>query len=118
MHELLAAAQAIGPDVIADRRAIHEEPELMYEVHKTAGMVAQRLESLGIEARTGVGRSGVVGVLHGARPGKTVLLRGDMDALPIVEENDYAFCSKNRGIMHACGHDAHTAVLMGVARLL
>ncbi len=118
MHELLAAAEAIGPDVIADRRAIHEEPELMYEVHKTAGMVAQRLEALGIEAKTGVGRSGVVGILRGAGPGKTVLLRGDMDALPIVEENDYAFCSKNRGIMHACGHDAHTAVLMGAARLL
>lgn len=118
MKELLEAAQEIAPQVVADRRMIHQFPELMYEVHKTAGMVEQRLRELGLEVRTKVGRTGVVGVLRGGSPGKTVLLRADMDALPIIEENEHVFCSQTRGVMHACGHDAHTAILMGAAKLL
>lgn len=118
MPPLLNAAQKIAPEVVADRRLIHQFPELMYEVHKTAGMVEQRLRELGLEVRTKVGRTGVVGVLRGGRPGMTVLLRADMDALPIVEDNEHGFCSQNRGIMHACGHDAHTAILLGTAKVL
>ena len=115
---LLQAANQIAPEVVADRRTIHQFPELMYEVHQTAAMAEERLRELGLEVRTKVGRTGVVGVLRGARPGRTVLLRADMDALPIIEENEHPFCSQNRGVMHACGHDAHTAMLLGAARLL
>ncbi len=116
--DILAAAKALAPDVVADRREIHRHPELMYEVHGTAALVARRLEELGIETRKGVGETGVVGLLRGAQPGKTVLLRADMDALPIDEKNKHDYCSQNPGVMHACGHDGHTAMLLGVARLL
>ncbi len=116
--ELLAAAQALAAGVVADRRAIHQHPELMYQEHRTAALVAGRLRELGLDVRTGVGGTGVVGVLHGFGPGKTVLLRADMDALPIQERNDLPFVSAYPGVMHACGHDGHTAMLLGVAKLL
>jgi amidohydrolase len=105
--------------VIADRRFLHEHPELSFQEYGTAKFVAERLEALGLdEIQTGVAQTGVVGLLHGRRPGKVVLLRADMDALPIEEANDVPYKSQNPGVMHACGHDAHTAILLGVARVL
>jgi amidohydrolase len=115
---ILASAKALAPAIVADRREIHRHPELMYAVHRTADLVANRLQELEIETRTGVGETGVVGLLRGNRPGQTVLLRADMDALPIEERSDVDYRSQNPGVMHACGHDGHTAMLLGVARLL
>ena len=119
------AAQVAGK-VVAWRRDIHEHPELSNRETRTADLVAQHLRSLGIEVRTGVAHTGVVGVLRGGKPGPVVALRADMDALPVTEEVDVPFASKVRatyngqdvGVMHACGHDAHTAILMGVAEVL
>ena len=105
-------------ELAAVRRDLHAHPELAFEEVRTAGVVAERLRALGIEARTGVGKTGVLATLGGARPGKTVLLRADMDALPIQEENDAPYRSQNAGKMHACGHDCHTSILLGVAKQL
>ena len=122
-----AAAQAIEPHVIAWRRDLHEHPELGNREFRTAGIVAAHLQRLGFdEVRTEVAHTGVVGLLKGALPGPTVALRADMDALPVPEEVDLPFASKVKanwngesvGVMHACGHDAHTAILMGVAAVL
>ena len=110
--------ERLTPQLIEDRRYFHQHPELGFQEENTARVVAQRLRELGLEVRTGVGRTGVVGVLRGGRPGRTVLLRADMDALPIEEENDVPYRSQNPGVMHACGHDAHTAILLGVATIL
>ena len=111
----------IMPGVVADRRDFHEHPELAFQEVRTAGIVADRLRALGVEdVRTGIAQTGVTGLIRGRRPGegKTVLLRADMDALPILEENDVEYRSQTPGVMHACGHDAHTAMLLGVSRLL
>ena len=116
--DVLETAHRLTPEVVADRREIHRHPELMYQERRTSALVAKRLEELEIDVQTGVGETGVIGLLRGARPGKTVLLRADMDALPIDEQNDNEYCSENHGVMHACGHDGHTAMLLGVARLL
>lgn len=118
MSELLDAAHQIAPQVVADRRAIHRNPELAYQERATAALVASRLTELSIPHREGVGGTGVVGLIEGGHPGRTVLLRADMDCLPIQEENDLDFKSQNAGRMHACGHDSHTAILLGAARLL
>jgi len=112
--------------VVAWRRDIHAHPELSNRETRTADIVAQQLRALGLEVRTGVAHTGVVGVLRGGKPGPVVALRADMDALPVTEEVDVPFASKVRatyngqevGVMHACGHDAHTAMLMGVAEVL
>ncbi|MFN2571176.1 MAG: amidohydrolase [Gemmatimonadales bacterium] len=112
--------------VVAWRRDIHTHPELSNRETRTADLVAQHLRALGLEVRTGVAHTGVVGVLRGGKPGPVVALRADMDALPVTEEVDVPFASKVRatyngqdvGVMHACGHDAHTAMLMGVAEVL
>ena len=123
-------AQAIGlrddideimPGVVADRRDFHEHPELAFQEVRTAGIVADRLRALGVEdVRTGIAQTGVTGLVRGQKQGegKTVLLRADMDALPILEENEVEYRSQTPGVMHACGHDAHTAMLLGVTRLL
>jgi amidohydrolase len=113
----------IMPGVIADRRHLHQHPELAFEEHETAKLVAERLASLGVEdIRTGVGRTGVTGLIRGTGdgPGKdrVALFRADMDALPIDEENEVDYKSTVAGKMHACGHDAHTAMLLGSARVL
>ncbi len=118
MSELLDAANRIAPQVVADRRAIHRNPELAYQERETAALVGRRLDELEIPHRDGVGGTGVVGLIEGAHPGRTVLLRADMDCLPIQEENDLEFRSQNPGRMHACGHDSHTAILLGAAGLL
>lgn len=119
------AAQVEG-QVIAWRRDIHEHPELSNREVRTAGVVADHLSKLGLDVRTEVAHTGVVGVLRGGKPGPVVALRADMDALPVTEAVDLPFASKVRtlyngeevGVMHACGHDVHTAVLMGVAQVL
>jgi amidohydrolase len=119
------AAQIVSK-VVAWRRDIHEHPELSNRETRTADLVAQHLRALGLEVRTGVAHTGVVGVLRGGRPGPVVALRADMDALPVTEEVDVPFASRVRttyngqevGVMHACGHDAHIAMLMGVAEVL
>src|SRR5690606_8611233 len=115
------AVDEILPGVIADRRWLHENPELGFQEFKTAEFVRQRLETLGVEdIQTGIAITGVTGVIRGTKPGpgRNVLIRADMDALPIHEENDVDYRSQTDGVMHACGHDAHTAIQLAVARLL
>jgi amidohydrolase len=118
--ELMESAEEIAPGVIADRRYFHQHPELGFQEENTARRVIERLSALDLdEVQTGIAQTGVVGVLHGRKgPGKTVLLRADMDALPITELNDVPYKSEHPGVMHACGHDAHTAMLLGAARVL
>ena len=121
-----AAVDRVMPEVVAWRRDLHQHPELGFAETRTAGVVADHLRALGLEVRTGVGKTGVVGVLHGARPGRTVALRADMDALPVKEATGLAFASTATGtymgntvpVAHACGHDMHVAMLMGAAEIL
>lgn len=123
---LLARLAAVEPKVVAWRRDFHAHPELGNRETRTAGIVAAHLRSLGLEVQTGVAHTGVVALLRGGRPGPVVLLRADMDALPVTERADVPFASRvtttyngaEVGVMHACGHDAHTAMLMGVAEAL
>jgi amidohydrolase len=124
--ELEAAAASIESKVVAWRRDFHEHPELSNREVRTAGIVAKHLRSLGLEVRTGIAHTGVVGLLRGGKSGRTIALRADMDALPVTEQTDVPFQSKvttqfrgeTVGVMHACGHDAHVAILMGVAEVL
>lgn len=116
--DFMADARALRDELIARRRDFHQHPELAFEEHRTAGIVADELNGLGLEVQTGVGRTGVIGILEGADEGPTVLYRADMDALPIVEENETEYVSKTAGVMHACGHDGHTAIALGIAKLL
>ncbi len=118
MPDYLSLAQTIAPQLVAWRRDFHQHPEIGFQEVRTAGIVADHLRTLGIETTTGVGKTGVVGLIEGREPGPTVLLRMDMDALPITEETGLPFASQNPGVMHACGHDGHTAIGMGVAQLL
>lgn len=113
----------LQPDIQAWRRDIHSHPELLYDVHRTAAFVADRLREFGCdEVATGLGKTGVVGVIKGRKPGngdvKVLGLRADMDALPIEEITGLPYASKTPGMMHACGHDGHTAMLLGAARYL
>ena len=105
-------------DIIALRRDFHAHPELGFEEVRTSSIVAERLRALGLEVRTGVAKTGVIGILRGGKPGPIVLVRADMDALPIVEANNWEWKSSAAGRMHACGHDCHTATGLTVARLL
>jgi carboxypeptidase Ss1 len=111
-------ARSIERRMIDTRRGLHSRPELAFKEHRTAAFVAKSLEKLGIEVRSHVGGTGVVGVLRGRKPGSVVALRADMDALPIQEPSGLAFASKNAGVMHACGHDSHMAMLLGAAEML
>ncbi|MQA90859.1 MAG: amidohydrolase [Gemmatimonas sp.] len=104
--------------LIATRRDLHRHPEIGFEEHRTAGIVADRLRAAGYEVQTGVAITGVVGTLRGGQPGPTLLLRADMDALPIQEQTNHGFPSLNSGRMHACGHDAHVAIGLAVAERL
>jgi len=104
--------------MIEVRRDLHAHPELAFEEVRTSKVVADRLKALGLDVRTGVGKTGVLATVQGAKAGKTVLLRADMDALPIQEENDTPYRSQNAGKMHACGHDCHTSILLGVSQAL
>jgi amidohydrolase len=115
IREAIAAEEGA---LIGVRRDLHAHPELAFNEVRTAGVVARELERLGIAHRTGVGRTGVVGVIEGGRPGPVIAIRGDMDALPIEERTGLEFASRNPGLMHACGHDVHTSTLLGVAAIL
>ena len=125
-REIDRRAAQLEAKTVAWRRDIHQHPELSNHEVRTSKLVADHLKALGIEVKTGVAKTGVVGVLRGGRPGPVVALRADMDALPVAEEVDLPFKSTVRsqyngqdvGVMHACGHDAHVAILMGVAELL
>ncbi len=116
--QLRPEIEALKDIIIATRRNIHKHPELAFDEHRTSKLAADRLEALGIEVQTGVGKTGVVGTLNGKNDGKTIALRADMDALPIQEISDISYKSQNDGIMHACGHDGHTAMLLGTAEAL
>lgn len=119
-------SRSLSDQVVAWRRDFHQHPELSNREFRTAAIVAEHLEGLGMEVQTGVAHTGVVGVLRGGKPGPVVLLRADMDALPVAERNDLPFRSRARGeyngqdvpVMHACGHDTHVAILMGAAEIL
>jgi hippurate hydrolase len=116
--EILSQAGELLPDAVALRRRIHANPELGLELPETQREVLEQLDGLGLEVEIGKTLTSVVATLRGARPGPTILLRGDMDALPMPEDNDLEFRSKNAGRMHACGHDSHVAMLVGAARAL
>ncbi len=116
--KLKQEAADLKEQLIAWRRDFHRHPELGFKEFRTSGIVAKHLTTLGIEVQTGVGQTGVIGLLEGTRPGPVVMLRFDMDALPIQELNQTDYASQEAGVMHACGHDAHTAIGMGIAQLL
>jgi amidohydrolase len=124
--QVVAAAKAVQPKVVAWRRDIHEHPELGNQEVRTAALIAKELKALGLEVREGVGKTGVVGVLKGGKPGKVVALRADMDGLPVEEKTGLPFASKVMAtwegrtvpVMHACGHDNHVAMLLGAATVL
>src|SRR3972149_463163 len=115
---LLRDAQELQPDVVRLRRALHRHPELGLQLPRTQAVVIQALDGLGLSVRKGGQLTSVVATLEGARPGPSILLRADMDALPVQEETGLEFASQVEGVMHACGHDAHVAMLVGAARLL
>src|SRR6266481_7006386 len=118
---LKAEIDELVPGTVAMRRDLHEHPELAFEEVRTSGIVAQRLQTLGLEVQAGVAKTGVVGLLRGgaSKPGaKTIAIRADMDALPIYELNEIEYRSTVDGKMHACGHDGHTSILLAVADIL
>ena len=116
IHDLATRYHA---DVVAWRRHLHANPELAFNEHQTAAFVSERLTEMGIEHKTGIAQTGIVAHIYGTDPdSRVVALRGDMDALPILEANDVPYRSRNEGIMHACGHDVHTSSLLGTARIL
>lgn len=117
-ERLFKRLHEVYPELVQFRRDLHMYPELSFQEVNTPQKIADYLKSLGLEVRTGVGGRGVVGVLKGGKPGKTVALRADFDALPIQDEKEVDYKSRIPGVMHACGHDIHTAALLGVARLL
>jgi amidohydrolase len=113
-----AEAERMREQLVAWRRDFHMHPELGYQEHRSAGIIAGRLGELGYQVETGIATTGVVGLLEGKQDGPVVMARFDMDALPIVEENETPYVSQNPGVMHACGHDAHMAMGLGVATLM
>ena len=118
MTDILSEAQALFEYTRSLRRDFHAHPELGFHEVRTSGIVAQELNKLGLEFNTGIAGTGVVALLEGAKPGPVILVRADMDALPILEETGAAYASQNPGVMHACGHDGHTAILLTVAKML
>ena len=126
LESIISLSDDLLEQVIAWRRDFHQNPELSNREYRTAGIIAEHLQSLGMEVTTGVAHTGVVGILKGGKPGPVVMLRADMDGLPVLERNDLPFKSEARGeyngedvpVMHACGHDTHVAILMAVAELL
>ena len=118
MTDFLKEAKELFPYTQNLRRDFHMHPELGFHELRTGGIVAKELETLGLEVTKGVGKTGVVGLLEGAKPGPTLLIRFDMDALPIVEDTNAEYASQTNGIMHACGHDGHTSIGLTVAKIL
>jgi hippurate hydrolase len=118
LKPLLEAGERIEQELVEFRRDLHRFPELSFQESETAAKVARKLQEIGYEVRKGVGGHGVVAELKGTAPGPVIALRADMDALPIQEESGEPFASERPGVMHACGHDAHTSILLGAARIL
>ena len=118
IERVAPATERWSGEVTALRRRIHEHPELAFDEHETAKRVEAFLGRLAIPCRTGIGKTGIVALLEGGKPGPTIAIRADMDALPIDEKNELPFASRIPGKMHACGHDAHTAIALGVAAVL
>lgn len=118
MASTIIVPPRLADDVVQLRRDFHMHPELGFKEIRTSGIVAKRLRSLGFDVHEGLGKTGVVGVMRGAKPGRTIMLRADMDALPILEERDHEYRSLIDGAMHACGHDGHVAILLGAAELI
>jgi amidohydrolase len=116
--DIRTTAHDLDPTTVAVRRDLHRHPEIAFEEVRTSRVIEERLLELGLEPRTGVGGTGVVCVMEGARPGRTVIARADIDALPVTEAKDVAYRSTIEGRMHACGHDGHTAILLSVADAL
>lgn len=116
--KILSLSRKILPDIIKIRRLLHQNPELAFAEVETGKLVAGELAKLGIKAKRGVGKTGLVGILNGNGNAGVVGLRADMDALPITEKTGFSFASRNKGVMHACGHDSHMAMLLGAARIL
>ncbi len=115
---IISEIDAFTDDIVKWRRDFHAHPELGMEEQRTSGIVADLLTEWGIETHRGIGKTGVVGIIDGKGAGRSIGLRADMDALPIEEKTNLPYASKNPGVMHACGHDAHTAMLLGAARYL
>ncbi len=113
-----AITESMRDELIARRRDLHQHPELAFEEVRTSNIIAEELNKLGLEVQTGMGKTGVVAVLEGDHDGPTVMYRADMDALPIEEENDVDYRSTVPGVMHACGHDGHVTIALGVAKLM
>lgn len=118
MFDIYKEVEKMFDQMLLWRRDFHRHPELAYNEIRTSGIVAAHLRSLGLDVTEHVGKTGVVGLLHGEGPGKVLAMRADMDALPIMEATGFEFSSENPGVMHACGHDGHTAMLMAVATIL
>ena len=118
-QKIKSLASEYAADIVANRRHLHQNPELSFHEFKTAAFVASQLKELGLSPQEGVANTGVVAIVEGKNPeSRVVALRADMDALPIHEANESDYKSKNQGVMHACGHDAHTASLLGTAHIL
>ncbi len=119
IEKIKELAKEFASDTVSIRRHIHANPELSYQEYNTARYVAEQLRNIGIEPTEGVAETGITAIIEGKNPSKKVVaLRADMDALPILEENEVSYKSKNEGVMHACGHDVHTASLLGTSRIL
>jgi amidohydrolase len=118
MTDLFEKARALFPYTQAIRRDLHQHPELAFQEFRTSGVIAKELRDLGLEVTTGVAKTGVLAMIEGAKPGPVIMLRFDMDALPIEEKTGAEYASQNAGVMHACGHDGHVAIGLTVARLL
>ncbi len=117
--EILRAVAARESDMIELRRDLHRHPELSFQEHRTAKIIAERLQSTGVDSiQTGVGKTGVVATVQGSKPGKTLLIRADIDALPILEDAEVEYKSQTNGVMHACGHDGHVSIALAVASML
>ena len=111
-------SRSLESKLIELRRYFHQNPELSNNEYHTAEAIAGHLTKSGLEVRKGIGKTGVVGILSGSKPGPCIALRADIDALPIPELNKKTYCSKNQGVSHACGHDAHITIALGVAEVL
>ncbi len=119
MNELVNdMLEKISSQLISDRRYLHQNPELSFQEFNTMKYICERLDSLGVSYRKEIAGTGVLAEIQGAKPGKCLLIRADMDALPLDEKNDFSYSSQNQGVMHACGHDAHTAILLNTCQIL
>ncbi len=116
--EIGRLAERLYPQMVEIRRDLHRHPELAFKESRTAAIIAESLKNSGLEVQTGIAETGVVGMLRGGQPGKTLLIRADIDALPILEEQETDYRSQNQGAMHACGHDGHVAIGLSVAQVL